>query len=160
MAEPSEPALGRRGFFALTTTFAAYAALVATHRGEFWPFSIYPMFSLAGRPWRRALMVEVAPSAEVEWVPTTLDALPGPPVSTASIGISTNDMSKFVQLTDVWDDERIATLREQWSPVLAEGRSLLLFRADGHLERGGEVVTELTPLVRLDTDGHRVNPMI
>jgi hypothetical protein len=36
-----------------------YAVLVASHEGEFWPFSIYPMFSQAGNPWTRAMVIDV-----------------------------------------------------------------------------------------------------
>ena len=118
------------------------------------------MFSLAGRPWRRALMVELpARTARVSWSKTTLDALPGTPLSTEKIGVSTNDMSKFVQLTDTWDAEAIETLRELWRPVLEEGRQLLLLRADGHLD-GEDVLTEITPLVHLWDAGHAVNPSL
>lgn len=31
-----------------------YGLLVAIHLGEFWPFSIYPMFSQTGNPWTGA----------------------------------------------------------------------------------------------------------
>lgn len=33
--------------------------LVSTHRGEFWPFSIFPMFSQAGNPWSRGVVENV-----------------------------------------------------------------------------------------------------
>jgi len=156
---PPNRVLSRRALLTLGTTFGAYAALTATHRGEFWPLSIFPMFSLAGRPWRRALMVALSDAGEpVRWSPTTLDALPGAPVSTTSVGLSTNDMSKFVQLPDRWDAARVATLREFWEPLLDEGEALLLLRADGHLTEDGSVSTQLTPLVVLRPHGHEVNP--
>jgi len=155
----SVAALNRRAFLALGTTFGVYAGLVATHRGEFWPLSIFPMFSLAGRPWRRALVVEVDASERVRWATTTLDALPGTPVSAKRAGLNTNDMSKFVQLTETWDAERIEGLREFWRPLLDEGRHLLLLRADGHLE-GDDVVTALTPLVHFWAEGHTINPTL
>ena len=40
-------------------SFIIYGALVATHEGEYWPFSIYPMFSKAGNPWTRAIVRDV-----------------------------------------------------------------------------------------------------
>ncbi|MBV1858163.1 MAG: hypothetical protein KUG77_07095 [Nannocystaceae bacterium] len=151
--------LSRRALLTLAGTFGLYAGLTATHRGEFWPLSIFPMFSLAGRPWRRALMVELHDEATpVSWTPTTLDALPGTPVSTKSVGLSTNDMSKFVQLTEHWDTARVATLRTFWQPLLDDGAVLLLMGADGHLTDGGEVVTALTPLVVLRRSTQEVNP--
>lgn len=150
----------RRAVLALVTNFGVYAGLVATHRGEFWPLSIYPMFSLAGRPWRRALMVELPPGAQVRWESTTLDSLPGAPLSTEAVGVSTNDMSKFVQLTERWDDAAVATMRELWWPVLEDGRVLLLLRADGHLDASGTVITRLTPLLRLTATDGVVNPTL
>ncbi|MGH1344872.1 MAG: hypothetical protein ACRBN8_25145 [Nannocystales bacterium] len=151
--------LGRRAMLTLAGTFGVYAGLTATHRGEFWPLSIFPMFSLAGRPWRRALMVALAEPAEAfVWTPTTLEALPGSPASTTSVGLSANDMSKFVQLTEDWDAARVATLREFWQPMLDEGATLLLYRADGHLDDDDGVITELVPLVMLRPEGHEVNP--
>ena len=45
-------------------TLIVYALLVATHLGEFWPFSIYPMFSQAGNPWSRAVVREMPPGTD------------------------------------------------------------------------------------------------
>ena len=149
--------LNRRAFLALGASFGAYAGLVATHRGEFWPLSIYPMFSLAGRPWRRSMVVEIEPGAAIAWRETTLDNLPGTPVSAKKAGANTNDMSKFVQLTERWDRDRVDAFREFWRPLLEEGKHLLLLRADGRLEEG-DVVTTITPLVHLWDEGYAVNP--
>lgn len=158
MAKPSSSdTLNRRAFLALGASFGVYAGLVATHRGEFWPLSIYPMFSLAGRPWRRSLVVEIEPGAPVVWRPTTLDELPGTPVSAKKAGVNTNDMSKFVQLTERWDRERVDAFRKFWHPLLEAGKHLLLLRADGRLDEG-DVVTTITPLVHLWSDGYAVNP--
>lgn len=43
----------------LVGTFLVSGCLLATNLGEFWPFSIYPMFSKAGGAWTRAVVLEV-----------------------------------------------------------------------------------------------------
>src|SRR5690625_1138715 len=53
----------------LGVLFLVHAILVSTHEGEFWPFSIYPMFSQAGNPWARAMVLDVTDLEESElWV--------------------------------------------------------------------------------------------
>ncbi len=153
------PKLQRRAMLTLGATFGVYALSVATHRGEFWPFSIFPMFSLAGRPWTRALMIDVTAHGDVGWGPWTLDTLPGDPVPTRQVGTSTNDMSKMIQLTTAWTDERIETLRSLWGPALEGGRTLMLLRADGKLVGdAGDVEISLQGLVRITEAAAAVNP--
>ena len=43
----------------LLGAFWISGALLATNLGEFWPFSIYPMFSKAGGEWTRAVVLEI-----------------------------------------------------------------------------------------------------
>ena len=40
--------------------------LLPSHEGEFWPFSIYPMFSQAGNPWTRAMVLDVTTTPDAE----------------------------------------------------------------------------------------------
>lgn len=49
----------KRALHIVGGVLVVYALLVATHLGEFWPFSIYPMFSQAGTPWTRAVVREL-----------------------------------------------------------------------------------------------------
>lgn len=37
----------------------AGGVLMGFHKGEFWPYSIYPMFSKAGQPWTRAAVFDI-----------------------------------------------------------------------------------------------------
>lgn len=149
-----------RAMLAIGVTFAVYVVTVASHLGEFFPFSIYPMFSQAGKPWTRALMVEVEPSTSDAWGPWTLQDLPGAPFVNDSIGVNTNDLSKFIQLTDDWTDERVATLRKLYAPALADGRSLLLLRGQGKLVGEDEVAIAMTGLIRIDPEQSVVNPAL
>lgn len=153
--------LNRRAMLATGGVLGVYVASVASHLGEFWPFSIYPMFSRAGRPWTRAMIIDVSEQANSsDWGPWSPTALPGPAVSTQSLGINTNDLSKFVQLTSEWTEQRLATLRRLCEPALAKGATLMLLRADGKLTENGDVDISLTPLVRIDARTATVNAQL
>jgi hypothetical protein len=151
----------RRALLAAGATLLVYTVSVATHEGEFWPFSIFPMFSGAGKPWRRALMLEVPDLDQTPgWGPWTLDQLPGKPFPTHAADVSTNDLSKFVQLTQKWSDERTRALRKLYASALEQGRNLLLLRADGKKSSEGALSIALTGLVRLNNDATIVNPAL
>jgi hypothetical protein len=149
----------RRALVALAVTLGVYTLSVATHLGEFWPFSIYPMFSQAGKPWTRATVIDVTDAAPgTGFGPWAFHELPGPVRAANSVGISTNDMSKFVQLTHDWTPERQRALRALWQPALDEGRSLLLLRVNGRLDPAGGVEVKYTGLVRMEPEGTFLNP--
>lgn len=151
----------RRALLAAGATLLVYTVSVATHEGEFWPFSIFPMFSGAGKPWRRALMLEVPNLDQTPgWGPWTLDQLPGKPFPTHAADVSTNDLSKFVQLTQKWSDDRTHALRKLYASALEQGRHLLLLRADGHRTTEGAVSIALTGLVRFSNHATLINPAL
>ncbi len=139
-------------------TLVVYALLVLTHLGEFWPFSIYPMFSQAGTSWTRVLVREVpsAPGAEM-WLPASLSDVPGKAVALEDVGINQNDVANFLAKTDVWDARRILAIRRALGGY-AENRNLLVYRADGELTGDREVVISLVPFVYLGTDTTLFNP--
>ena len=64
-----------------------YALTVAVNLGEFWPFSIYPMFSQAGNPWSRSVVREVPPGDTLSWDTTALADIPGQPYGVRSGGV-------------------------------------------------------------------------
>lgn len=117
-----------------------HAALVATHEGEFWPFSIYPMFSQAAKPWTRTVLYELRPVEldRLRWSPQRLEDVPGVPFAAAEHGIEVIDLAKFVGMTKRrWDDARVEGLRK----MLGESarRSLVVYEVSGRLEElGGE----------------------
>jgi hypothetical protein len=130
-----------------------YALTVATHLGEFWPFSIYPMFSQAGNPWSRSLVREVSPEDSISWDTVSLDALPGQPYGVASGGVDAIDLANFVSKTTVWDTDRVAALKLM---LLAEPPKtpldLLVFRVRARLTESDSVAILATPYVRVGTD--------
>src|SRR5690554_3371848 len=92
----------RRAVRVLASFFVAYALLVSTHLGEFWPFSIYPMFSSAGNPWTRAIAHEIPPEVEGEalWMSAPIDELPGAVFPLSRHGIFQNDLANYASKTE------------------------------------------------------------
>lgn len=129
-----------------------YALTVATHLGEFWPFSIYPMFSQAGNPWSRSLVREVAPDDSISWQAVPLDALPGEPYGVSSGGVDAIDLANFVSKTKEWDTDRVAALKLM---LLADPPrtplDLLVFRVRATLTESDSVAILATPYVRVGT---------
>ena len=150
----------RRAMQAVGAVLVVWALTVLPHHGEFWPFSIYPMFARAGQPWTNALVVEVGPQGSDGWGPWKLDQLPGTIYPARATGVSAIDLAQMVKLTHAWTDERVGLFRKLFTPALTDGRSLLLVRADGRLSSAGDADVELTGLVLLRPDGNIVNPQL
>lgn len=138
----------KRSARALLGTLLVYALLVATNLGEFWPFSIYPMFSQGGIAWSRAVVREV-PDDSVRWDPTRLDDLPGDPYPLAQHGIDHIDLANFVSKTVVWDDERLAALRKMFGEDELDRHDLLVMRARGRIAASDSVILSFEPYVLL-----------
>ena len=145
----------RRAARALGWTLLVYAALVSTHEGEFWPFSIYPMFSRAGQPWHRVVAREVAPDAPVAWAAVHSDSLPGRPFGLMTRGVEPIDLADLINKTDRWTPARINALRR----LLHTEREhrLIIVRADGELT-DDEVVVGYRPFALVHRDTVRLHP--
>ncbi|MEX0821035.1 MAG: hypothetical protein WD021_02725 [Rhodothermales bacterium] len=135
----------------LLGTLLVYAFLVATNLGEFWPFSIYPMFSQGGIPWSRAVVREV-PDDSVRWESTRLEHLPGDPYPLAQHGIDHIDLANFVSKTEIWDDDRLAALRKMFGEDELDRRHLLVLRARGRISASDLVILSFEPYVLLTHD--------
>ena len=133
--------------------------LMATHLGEFWPYSIYPMFSQAGRPWSRAIVRDVTGlPVSSRWKQATVQTLPGNPLALSPLGIPQNDVAKFVKLTKRWTPARVRGLRKLFAEHL-EGREFLVYSVQGNVDELGAVTDAAVPLVWLSGDGRsEVNP--
>ena len=148
----------RKAFKAFVTIFLGFAVLVATHEGEFWPFSIYPMFSQAGKVWTRTMVREVPESLqknpETLEVVYSLEHLPGQPFAMNQVGINQNDVSNFVEKVKNWDQEKVEGIRKLFSSELKD-KSLLIYKVQGRLSStdSDSVITSYTPFVLLsDTE--------
>jgi len=143
----------KRALFILFGTLLAYGVLVGTHEGEFWPFSIYPMFSQAGRPWSRAIVHDIPDGEAVAWKPaSSRDALPGIPFPLSDHGISPIDLADFIFKTETWSPDRVNGLRSMFYDQVGS-HNLLVIRVNGRLAGRDSVAIEFVPyaLVRADT---------
>jgi hypothetical protein len=137
---------------------AIYALLVASHKGEFWPFSIYPMFSQAGNPWTRAMVRELPNDPErVSWEAADLSSLPGSPYPVEEHGINQNDVSNYVSKTTEWTPQRLRGFRSLFARNHDFARPLLVLKVRGTLQ-GDSVWVQATPFMLLEQDTTRFSP--
>ncbi len=118
-----------------------FTLAVASHEGEFWPFSIYPMFSQAGNPWNRALLVRLDNEeiTEFDWKTVPADSLPGNVVALADIGADNIDYANFVGKTKEWTPERVSALRTFLGMTIATDEAYVAYRIYGSRNESGEV---------------------
>lgn len=147
----------RRAGRLLIGTFILYGLLVATHRGEFWPFSIYPMFSQAGQPWSRVIVHEVPQTWTPAWDTVSFGELHGSPFALKQVGQGNKDISEYVARTNDWTPKRISGLRALLSPASSQ-RNLLVIQARGRLSESDSLVVEHVPLLLLKPDTSLVHP--
>ncbi|MEX0770887.1 MAG: hypothetical protein WD035_09150 [Balneolaceae bacterium] len=154
--------MGKKPVKILFGTLLVYALLVATHLGEFWPLSIYPMFSQAGNPWSRAIVYEADPAdTEIQWATIHEEELPDRVFPLDNIGLNTNDLANLLSKNTDWSRRRIQSIRRYFGDYL-QGQSLVIYRVRGKYEdEGGEnVVIEFTPYFYLMPDTTYVNPQL
>lgn len=149
----------KKGIRIICVTFLVYGALVATHQGEFWPFSIYPMFSNAGQPWTRALVLDISEtSADELWNRRSLNKLYGKPVSIKEFGVDQIDFSNFVSKTEAWTPQRIHAMYTMFENDNLADRSIMVLRASGSFVTQDSVAVNLTPLFIITADTIMQNP--
>lgn len=137
-----------------------YALLVATHLGEFWPFSIYPMFSQAGKPWSRAIVRALPEDTDpdsVHWQPISFDRLPGAPYPLSVHGINQNDLATFLAKTETWTPTRVQGLQSLFVKNRHIPRPLLLYRVRGEIS-GDSVRVTAIPVMLVSNNGTHLNP--
>ncbi len=144
---------GRRSLILIGLVLLLQIVLVATHRGEFWPFSIYPMFSQAGNSWTRSLVMKVDTDRPGEWsVANRREELPGEVLALKEVEISQNDLAGFLQKNETWDEDRIGGLRKLFESVVDE-QPLMIYRVTGRLQSDPDtVVVTYRPYIYLNRD--------
>jgi hypothetical protein len=154
--------LDRRGGALLLAVGLVYAALVGTHRGEFWPFSVYPMFSRAGRPWTRAWVVRWPAALDTASLSgkKRLESWPGAPFPLDAHGLSQNDLSSLVRRAERWTADDRRALEHAFGSLPCDG-PLVLMRVEGRLG-AGSVLRDATPVAWLGCDrgGTRLVPLL
>jgi len=155
-AEPGVSVLARRTLRVLGVVAIVYAATIATHGGEFWPFSSYSMFARAGRPWQRALVrvLDEATAGSALADAYAPEALPGTPLALAPLGIPQNDLSSLLQRAEVWGDTEREALARLFGTAPCRA-PLLVLRVSGAIEAEG-VRQRAVPVAVLRCEGGRV----
>ncbi len=144
----------------ISTVLVVYAFTVAVNLGEFWPFSIYPMFSQGGNPWSRALVREIPEGEQISWDRTDLDNLPGIPYGVSSNGVDAIDLANFVSKTETWNTTRVRALSFMLLSGVEDARKLQVFRVQANLDDADNVVIRATPYLIVSNDSNFVNPGI
>lgn len=154
--------MAKKALRVVGAVLVAYVLLVATHRGEFWPFSIYPMFSQAGNPWTRSLVREVPRGTDpdtLDWGTVPLEEVPGSAYPLEPRGINQNDVANYVSKTEQWTDKRIRGLRSLFVKNREFSTSLLVLKTRGEL-RDGEVTVTATPMLFFGPDRSFLRPSL
>ncbi len=138
-----------------------YGVLVATHEGEFWPFSIYPMFSQAGNPWTRAMVTDVTDEQpDGIWEITKLEDARGVQVPVGKYGVDQIDFSNFVSKTDHWTPARKKALITMFGAENIEGRIWMVMKVTGRMTDSEEVEVVAIPFLKLRADTVLTNPFL
>lgn len=148
----------RHAFRVLGITFLLYALLVATNEGEFWPFSIFPMFSQAGNPWSRSVVREVDADYAAGWGAVNTEGLPGEGYPLLTYGVDPIDLANFVKKTERWTPTRADALQRMLAP--SPGDHLIVFRADGRMEDSDRVTVAFVPVAYVTADSIALNPVL
>jgi hypothetical protein len=139
-----------------------FALLVATHLGEFWPLSIYPMFSQAGKPWERAIVRTTAYTQQpfTKWdTLTTLDQLPGAPFKMTKYNLAQNDFANYLKKTKVWDAKKKEAVLAMFGGLKPDS-SLVLYKAGGRMGEDGKVHYHFVPLIVVNNQSLSFNPAL
>ena len=148
-----------RGIKIIGVILIIYAALVATHEGEFWPFSIYPMFSQAGNPWTRAMVLDVTDLPDhIIWQEHQLDQKIAPPIPLRSIGVDQIDYSNFISKTEEWTPTRLDALRQMLGPNNIQDRRWMAAKVRGTLVGDDSVSVTIQPFLLVTADSVYINP--
>lgn len=151
----------KAGMKIIGATLLVFAITVASHEGEFWPFSIYPMFSQAGNPWTRAMVLDVTDydAAEI-WKLHTLSERSSPTVSVRKYGVDQIDFSNFVSKTDNWSETRKNALLAMFGSEFPEERRWMITKVRGELVGKDSVIVQIQPFLLLTKNEVLQNPLL
>lgn len=147
-------AASRQFRYAAVALMTLYGGLVASHRGEFWPFSSFPMFAKAGRVWTRATVRDVGDDVHgVRWSDVEQRELPGRPFPLGAASVDQNDLSALISSGgDRLDGARRSVL-ERWFRDVRGDRHLVIYAVRGSLDDDGRVQVRYRPVARLGPSG-------
>lgn len=149
----------RRGMKIIGILLVIYGLLVATHKGEFWPFSVYPMFSQAGNPWTRAIVLDVTDTPDDKlWQTRTVTDLDLDAVGIGKIGVDQIDFSNFISKTENWTENRRNALRLMFGPDNIGNERWMTAKANGRLIGTDSVAVVIQPFLLVTADSVYMNP--
>lgn len=149
----------KRGIKIIGVSLLIYAILVAPHEGEFWPFSIYPMFSQAGNPWTRAMVLDVTDKPEIDiWEEHLLQNRTADVVAVGSFGVDQIDFSNFVTKTEIWTESRQRALIHMFGSDAIGDRRWMVTKVRGELIGRDSVAIEIKPFIMITSDSTFTNP--
>lgn len=151
----------KSGMNIIGVTLLLFAVTVATHEGEFWPFSIYPMFSQAGNPWTRAMVLDVSDFDDEEiWKLHSLNERSAATISLRIQGIDQIDFSNFVSKTDHWSETRKDALLTMFGSDLPEISRWMVVKVRGELVDKDSVKVQIQPFLLLANGEVIRNPLL
>lgn len=153
-SERADELSARRFKRLLIAILVANFALLSLHRGEFWPFSRFTMFSRSGKAWARPLLRELsAQEVQLPLGEVWENQLPGRAFPVHDHHINQDDLAQVVRPTvDGLNQEQANFLARYFSDVRAE-RQLVLYAVHGSFRRDGSVRVRFRPLARIGPDG-------
>lgn len=132
--------------------------LVATHDGEFWPFSIYPMFSQAGRQWSRGVIEQVEDTSAINlWETKPLAEIEDRVLPLKKYNIHEIDFANYINKTEIWTEERLFGLRNTFGINNYKDQKWMVTRVTGYLV-GDSVAIDAIPLFLYTADTTIKNP--
>ena len=141
-------------------TLIAYGTLVGANLGEFWPFSIYPMFSQGGNSWSRAAVRDVTHVDSTTWETTSFSELPGEPYPLLDHGIDPIDLANFISKSKRWDEPRVAGLAKMFASHTLEDQRLLVMRVNGRITPDDSVIVEFIPHALLTSESTTLSEVL
>ena len=143
----------------LLWTLVVNIVLVATHLGEFWPFSIFPMFSQAGKEWSRGVVEQVSDSSRSDlWQTKSITEIEDRILPLKDYGIHEIDFANFITKTKVWNEKRLNGMRSTFQIAQHPGEMWLATRVRGYMNDQDSVVIEAIPMILFTADTTIKNP--
>src|SRR5690625_2128670 len=135
--------------------------LVATHEGEFWPFSIYPMFSQAGQPWSRGVVENVQDTSRADlWETKPIEKISNRILPLEDYAIHEIDYANYISKTKNWDEEKVNGLRSSFQIDHHPGQMWMATRVTGHIDDQNNVTIMAIPMFLFTADTTYRNPNI
>jgi hypothetical protein len=151
----------RKAASLVVVVLVAYAGLTLTHGGEYWPFSVFPMFSKPRPSWSTPVIREIAKTAGDEiWQVTSLDHLPGSGFSLDTYGVKIHELRSVFLSNEAWEPNEILSLRSLIGEANIRGRRLLVMDVRGQLDPDDRVSVACLPLAILSENDTRLSPVL